>query len=173
MFDFDPRDSSDARDRDADGLSLSRWDADPRDRDEPDRELDLRKRDPRDPFVDSLDLPRGLERGLVQDDRERLYELHGDDSRTLATIGAFRVISERDLDGFREAEDSLAHLRDEGLIRTVAIDGDERAEVLTDRAGTCSTPIAATASPTSAKRSTPRSAGLANCGTTPSSFEPT
>ena len=89
--------------------------------------------DPRDAFVRSVDLPRGLERELVQDSRERLYELNGDDSRMLATIGAFRVVSERDLDAFRGAGESLEHLREEELIRSVPIGHNEEAVVLTDR----------------------------------------
>jgi type IV secretory pathway VirB10-like protein len=36
-------------------------------------------------------------------DREHRYELNGDDSRSLATIGAFRVVSERDLQDPRQA----------------------------------------------------------------------
>lgn len=36
--------------------------------------MDPRDRDPRDPFVDALDLPCGLKRELVQDERERLYD---------------------------------------------------------------------------------------------------
>jgi hypothetical protein len=123
-MDFDPRDYDDAREDE-------RWGYE-RDRDDRDRD------DPRDPFVDGLDLPRGLERELVQDDRENLYELNGEDSRMLATIGAFRVASERDLHDARDAsldprDDTLEHLRDEGLIRFVAIDASERAAVLTDR----------------------------------------
>lgn len=89
--------------------------------------------DPRDAFVRSVDLPRGSERELVQDSRERLYEMNGDDSRTLATIGAFRVVSERDLDVFRGAGENLQHLREEELVRTVPIGHDEEAVVLTDR----------------------------------------
>jgi hypothetical protein len=123
-MDFDPRDDSYARDDE-------RWGYD-RDRDDRDRD------DPRDPFVDGLDLPGGLERELVQDERENLYELNGEDSRMLATIGAFRVVSEHDLHDARDASvdprgDTLEHLRDERLIRFVAIDGSERAAVLTDR----------------------------------------
>ncbi len=38
-----------------------------------------------------LDLPRGDERELVVD-RDRVYELDGEDSRTLAVVGAFRVV---------------------------------------------------------------------------------
>ena len=84
MFDFDPLDDTDARDGDRDGIYDSRWGEDVRDRDE--RELDSRDRDPRDPFVHGLDLPHGLERELVQDEREHLYELNGEDSRMLATV---------------------------------------------------------------------------------------
>lgn len=125
-MDFDPRDYDEAREDE-------RWGYD-RDRDDRERDRD----DPRDPFVDSLDLPRGLERELVQDDRENLYALNGEDSRMLATIGAFQVVAERDLDDVRDAyadprDATLDHLRDEGLIRFVQIDGDERAAVLTDR----------------------------------------
>jgi len=53
MFDFDPRDSSDARDEERERWGYER-DPDDRDRD-----------DPRDPFMDGLDLPRGLERELL------------------------------------------------------------------------------------------------------------
>jgi hypothetical protein len=139
MFDFDPRDAGDARTRD--DVYDPRWGEDPRDRDERDRELDGRDgrdRDPRDPFVDGLDLPRGLERELVQDDHEHLHELNGEDARMLATIGAFRVVAERDLDDARDAavdprDDTLDHLADEGLIRFVATDANARAAVITDR----------------------------------------
>ena len=103
MFDFDPRDDDDVRDRDRDGIYDSRWGEDARDRDERELELDPRDRDPRDPFVHGLDLPHGLERELAQDDRENLYQLNGEDSRMLATIGAFRVVAERDLDDVRDA----------------------------------------------------------------------
>jgi hypothetical protein len=58
---------------------------DPRDRDE---------HDPRDVLMRDLDLPRGDERELVVD-RDRIYELDGEDSRTLAVVGTFRVVPER------------------------------------------------------------------------------
>jgi hypothetical protein len=61
---------------------------DPRDRDE---------HDPREALMRDLDLPRGDERELVVD-RDRIYELDGEDSRTLAAVGAFRVVPEHDLD---------------------------------------------------------------------------
>ena len=138
MFDFDPRDYADERDREHEAIYDSRWGEDVRERDERERELDPRDRDPRDPFVHGLDLPHGLERELVHDEREHLYELNGEDSRMLATIGAFRVVAERDLDAVRDAyadprDATLDHLRDEGLIRFVQTDGNERAAVLTDR----------------------------------------
>jgi hypothetical protein len=62
------------------------------------REHDPRERghDPRDVFLDGLELPRGLERELVLD-RGHRYEMNGEESRTLAATGAFRVVSERDL----------------------------------------------------------------------------
>jgi len=70
-------------------------------------------------------------------DLGRVYELNGDDSRVLAAVGAFRVVPERDLDSRDEApdwrNDSLAHLADEGLIRTVSLDGRDRGVTLTDR----------------------------------------
>jgi hypothetical protein len=126
MFDsFDPR-WSDARDRDAnDGL---------------DREVyrDSRERgdDPRDALLNDLDLPRGLERELVLD-RDRVYELNAEDSRMLGAVGAFRVVPECDLDSRDDAldcrNDSLEHLIDEGLIRTVSLNGHDRGVTLTDR----------------------------------------
>jgi hypothetical protein len=127
-MDFDPRDSSEARDIDQSIYGFSRG------KDERERhEREPRDPDLRDVFVRSVDLPRGLERELVQDSRERLYELNGDDSRMLATIGAFRVVSERDLDVFRGAGENLEHLREQELIRTVPISHNEEAVALTDR----------------------------------------
>lgn len=128
-MDFDPRDFKDARDIDHQSIYGFSRTEDERQRHEPEE----RDPDPRDPFARSVDLPRGLERELVQDSRGRLYELNGDESRMLATIGAFRVVSERDLHAFRGAGESLEHLRDEELIRSVPIGQDEEAVVLTDR----------------------------------------
>ncbi len=137
-MDFDPRDHADSRDRDDFDIYDPRWLDDPRDLDDRERDvrpdLDPREHDPRDAFVEGLELPRGLNRELVQDDRENLYELNHEDSLTLATVGAFRVVAEHDLEsiGDPDGEDTLDHLRDEGLIRFVAISEDERAVVLTD-----------------------------------------
>ncbi|HXW06998.1 MAG TPA: hypothetical protein VD833_17325 [Vicinamibacterales bacterium] len=69
-----------------------------------------------------MDLPRGEERELVVDP-DCVYELNGEDSRTLAAVGTFRVVPEQDLD---TEHDTLRHLRDEGLVETVDLGGRER-----------------------------------------------
>jgi hypothetical protein len=74
-----------------------------------------------------LDLPRRDERELVVD-RDRVYELDGEDSRTLAVVGAFRVVSEHDLD---VRHDTLESLRDQGLVETVDLGEDDRGLTLT------------------------------------------
>ncbi len=81
------RQGSDGHERDRD--HDPRW----ADRDRDDRERD---RDVPDAFTRHVHLPRGLERELVHD-RDREYTLRGSESRTLATVGAFRVVSSRDL----------------------------------------------------------------------------
>jgi hypothetical protein len=137
-LDFDPREYAE---RDEFDIYDARWLDDPRDLDDRERDferdLDPRVHDPREPFIEGLELPYGLKRELVQDDRENLYELNGEDSRMLATIGAFRVVAERDLQALRDPGwdprgDTLEHLRDEGLIRFVAFNEGERAVVLTE-----------------------------------------
>ena len=100
---FDPRDDARERDGREDGSARV---YDPRDRDE---------HDPREALVRDLDLPRGDERELVLD-RDRVYELDGDDSRTLAVVGAFRVVPEHDLD---LPPDTLKNLHDQRLIELV------------------------------------------------------
>src|SRR3984893_13365774 len=102
----DRQSEDDTRDRDHDGRDRAR-DHDPRER----------GHDPRDVFLDGLELPRGLEWGVVLDQDHR-YEINGEESRTLAATGAFRVVSERDLRDSRDVssearDDSLRHLRDE------------------------------------------------------------
>lgn len=142
--DFRPRDRQDddarilgrgpGNDRQADDHGRDRRD-DARwaDRDRDDRERD---REPRDPFTRHLYLPRGPERELVHY-RDREYTLRGSESRTLATVGAFRVVSSRDLrdHGDRPADPrsgDLRHLREQGLIETVRVPGyREHAVVLT------------------------------------------
>jgi len=81
---FDPRDG--ARDRDGREDGRARV-YDERDRDD----------DPREGLMRDLDLPRGEERELVVV-RDRVYELDSEDTRTLAAVGAFRVVPEHDLD---------------------------------------------------------------------------
>jgi hypothetical protein len=115
-------------------MSDARW-GDPREYDDRDhgeerpRVYDERDRDefdPRDGLTHNLDLPRGEERELVVD-RDRVYELNGEDSRTLAAVGTFRVVPEQDLE---IGAGTLHHLRDEGLVETVALGDDERGLVL-------------------------------------------
>jgi hypothetical protein len=147
MFDFDPRDrDDDVRDIEMPWIELGhragldRGQDDCRDLDDiRDRARDPRERerDPRDVFLEGLELPRGLEREIVMDGDHR-YELNGDDSRLLATVGAFRVVAERDIGDRRDEsadprEPDLRHLRHEGLVRSVALDGRERAVTLTGR----------------------------------------
>jgi hypothetical protein len=163
MFDFrwgdDPRDHNDERGRHDDrrrerdddaGSHLGRGPSahkdhshsDTRHRDDerrPERERDPREQDPRDVFVRQVDLPRGRDRELVHDARDRAYTLRGSESRTLATVGSFRVVSARDLRDHndRPAEPrsgDLRYLREQGLVQTVRLDGlRDVAVVLTDR----------------------------------------
>jgi hypothetical protein len=144
----DPRDrDEDAREIEVHWIKLGRGpsehpsDDDPRQRDDDPRERDRdtrdRGHDPRDVFLESLDLPRGLERELVIDGDHR-YELNGGDSRSLAAVGAFRVVAERDLRDAREEscdrrDPDLRHLRQEALTQFVTLDGRERAVTLTER----------------------------------------
>ena len=116
-------------------MSDARW-GDPRAYAERDRDdgrprvYEERDRDdyePRASLMHDLDLPRGEERELVVD-RDRIYELNGDDSRTLAAVGAFRVVPAQDLDIDHE---TLDHLRDEGLVDVVDLGVDERGVTLT------------------------------------------
>jgi hypothetical protein len=97
-------------------------------------ERDRADHDPRDGLMHDLDLPRGEARELVVD-RDHLYELNGEDSRALAVVGAFRVVPERELGTERDDapdRDTIDHLLDEGLIRTIALDEHDPAVVLTD-----------------------------------------
>lgn len=49
-----------------------------------------------DVFMRDFDLPRGPEREIVHDARERGYTLRGSETRALSTVGAFRVVTARD-----------------------------------------------------------------------------
>ncbi len=117
------------------------WDElDPRSTDsrgrDPSDPRDARPSDPRDVFTSGLDLPRGPERERVHVHAHE-YDLRESEVRTLATIGAFRVVPLRDLhDGHGRAADlwhgDLDRLRSAGLIQVVAPMGDEqRTPVLT------------------------------------------
>jgi hypothetical protein len=162
MFDYDPRDQ-DARERDdgirdreeawlvtgrgpgstsvrgdvGDGRSRDghRTLRDERSDEAPDREHDRGSVDPREVFSRELDLPRGREREWVRDVGD--YRLNNSDVRTLSTVGAFRVVAERDLrDGdarFEVRDRDLNHLVKQGLIERVPLSGRERAVTLTDR----------------------------------------
>ena len=150
---FDPRDV-DSRDRD-DGIhdregqhmSLGRGggglakDADDgvpgRDSESRERDRELRDRhdgrvaDPRNVLGRNLDLPHGHDRERVHG-RNRDYTLNGSETRTLATVGAFRVVSERDVRDPREGTGDLRHLEEQGLIQRVPLSEQERAVTLTE-----------------------------------------
>jgi hypothetical protein len=120
MFDrYDPLD--DARDRDdREGLDRHRSGRGPAE--ERDRSVD-----PRDLFMRDLNLPRERERQEISL-RDRSYELRGSESRTLATVGAFRVVSSSDLrdhDGkpLDPRRGDLRHLREAGLVETARLGG--------------------------------------------------
>lgn len=108
-----------------------------------DREPRDRTFDPREPFTRDLDLPRGLEREIVRD-RDREYTLRGSETRTLATVGAFRVVSSRDLRDHHDRpadprSGDLRHLREQGLIiRGRSRLGSARPRRRTDEGRRCS-----------------------------------
>lgn len=145
--DDDPRDPERDRDDDDAGPHIGRGpsshtdksEPDSRDRDDerrPERDRDSCDLDPRDVFMRDLDLPRGREREIVHDPREREYTLRGSETRTLSTVGAFRVVPARDLRDHsgREADPrsgDLRHLREQGLISTVRLDGRRDVAVVT------------------------------------------
>jgi hypothetical protein len=83
-------------------------------------------------FTRDLDLPRGRERRPVRE-RDRVYKINGTESRMLATVGAFRVVSENDLhDGREDTHSARRHLEREGLLRTSPLSSVDRVVVLTD-----------------------------------------
>lgn len=117
------------------------WDSlDPRSFDSRERDgsdpRDTEPRDPRDVFTQGLDLPRGLERERVHV-HEHDYDLRGSEVRTLATLGAFRVVPLSDLhDHDGRAADlwhgDLDRLRSADLIRVVGpLDHETRTPLLT------------------------------------------
>lgn len=123
-----------------------RWGDDPRSLDDSARDLSRGSRggsgsrererpDPRDVFMDHVDLPRGLEREHVHY-RGHEYTLRGSETRTLTSVGAFRVARADDLrDTFDKPLDprhgELWHLRESGLVQTVRIDRDTTVVALT------------------------------------------
>jgi hypothetical protein len=81
--------------------------------------------DARDVFARDLDLPRGPARERVVH-RDRVYTLRASEVRTLATVGAFRVVPASDLrdaaDRPAQARDGdLRSLREQGLVHTVPL----------------------------------------------------
>src|SRR5437870_499146 len=127
----------DSRQSKSDGHSHhSRDDVRWAERDRDGRERDV---DPRAAFTRGLNLPRGRERELVHH-RDREYTLRGSESRTLATVGAFRVVSSRDLrDQHDRALDprsgDLRHLREQGLVETVRVPGSREYAVALTKEG--------------------------------------
>jgi hypothetical protein len=126
---YDPRCDDDPRDREL-GRELNQGSrggvSDPRDAERP---------DPRDVFMDHVDLPRGLEREHVHHHGHD-YTLRGSETRTLTSVGAFRVARADDLrDSFGKPLDprhgELWHLRESGLVQTVRIDRDTTVVALT------------------------------------------
>ncbi len=110
--DFDPRDHERERpgiDRGGRGASS--------------RAHDPRDRDPRDVFTRDLTLPRGATRERVTV-RSEHYFLRGSEVRTLATVGAFRVVPAEDLRRAagmraRPVQEDIYRLRQAGLVRTL------------------------------------------------------
>jgi len=79
--------------------------------------------DPREVFTRDLPVPRGPDREQYFH-RDRAYELRASEVRTLATVGAFRVVPASDLrdhDGrpLDARQGDLRHLRQVGLVRSV------------------------------------------------------
>jgi DNA-binding MarR family transcriptional regulator len=113
-------------------------------RDAPERDRESRdprnKRagtDPRDVFSRDLNLPRRPDRELVQA-RHLNYRLNGWEVRTLSTVGAFRIVPERDLGDHQNTEcdgrrPDLRNLEKQGLIQRVPVTDKCRAVALTAR----------------------------------------
>jgi hypothetical protein len=111
-------------------------DGDPRSADR-DRDSRDRHREPRDTFTRHVNLPRGPDREIVRD-RDRVYTLRGSESRTLATVGSFRVVSSRDLRDHngRPADPrsgDLRHLREQRLIETARVRYNRARRHVSDR----------------------------------------
>jgi hypothetical protein len=104
----------------------------------PERDHD-RRPDPRDVFMRDLDMPRGHHRVRIFGARDRVHTLRGSETRTLSTVGAFRVVRAKDLrdhdGGAADARSGdLRHLREENLVRIERLAGHrDPVVVLTDR----------------------------------------
>jgi len=73
-------------------------------------------------------------------DRDREYTLRGSESRTLAAVGVFRVVSSRDLGDHHDRpadppSGDLRHLREQGLIETVRRPGSREHVVTLTKGG--------------------------------------
>ena len=85
--------------------------------------------------MEHVDLPRVLDREHVHT-HDHDYTLRGSETRTLTTVGAFRVVPAADLrDKFDQPLDprqgELWHLRESGLVETVRLDRDTTVVTLT------------------------------------------
>jgi hypothetical protein len=125
----DPRWGDDAREH--------AWENVQRDR-EP-RERDQDSNDPRDALMRHVDLPRGPERETVRA-RDHEYTLRGSETRTLATVGAFRVVPTGQLRDHsnlpaHERSADLRHLREQGLIETVRVPGHRQSVAVLTKDG--------------------------------------
>lgn len=133
MYDLDPRSFDDARDRDRDrGGELNQGS-----RGGTSDSREHPSRDPREVFTRDLDLPRGPTRERVRV-RDHHVTLRGSESRTLATVGAFRVVPAEDLrDGRGRALDprdaDLKHLKRERLVETIPVRDGRALVVLTEK----------------------------------------
>jgi DNA-binding MarR family transcriptional regulator len=113
-------------------------DFDPRDHDPRDRGS-VDRPEPRDAFMRDLDLPRGAEREIVRD-RGHEYTLRGSETRTLSTVGAFRVVPASKLRDHSGAptdprSGDLRSLREQGLVETVRIPGRRDYAVVLTKGG--------------------------------------
>ncbi len=127
---YDPRWNDEARDRDGGSREMSRGG-----RGGDSRERERERVEPREVFARHVSLPRGREREHVWV-RDHYHMLRGSESRTLASVGAFRVIRTDDLrDTFHKPLDprhgELWHLREAGLVQTVRLDRDSTVVTLT------------------------------------------
>ena len=108
-------------------------------RDRPrDAPSDREVRDPRDVLSKDLDLPRHAQRQRVRV-HDRVYARRESEVRTLAAVGAFRIVDTRDLaDDARHTRRDLQHLRDLGLLDSVGAqlrDGVRASAVVLTREG--------------------------------------